>query len=167
MFLGQRFTVQRIDPVPDRSLVGQDLDYADSFALDLTVADDNTPEHWARTALGQAPTLIRVVIRVAQAHVLRLHLRPAADPKAVLGWCVARSTYDTLHLRATGPLVHADIVVHRPSLLRVTTTTSLVYKQKSGRWLWMLVGPLHRRIAPYLVGRAATSLVRPEVPGIG
>lgn len=159
MSAGEGFTVQRIAPAPDASVVGDDLDYADSFALDLAVADDRSPEHWARTALGQAPLLIRAVIRFAQGRVLRLHLRPATDEEAVLGWSVATSTKDTLHLHATGRLVRADIVVHRESPLRVTTTTSLVYKRRPAAWLWMIVGPLHRRIAPYLVARAATSLV--------
>lgn len=168
MFSGRGFTVQRIAPSPDASLVGHILDYVDSFALDLTSPDDRSPERWARTALGQAPAVIRAVIRFAQGRVLRLRLRPATDAEAILGWSVAASDHNTLHLRATGPLIDADIVVQRASDLRLTTTTSLVYKQRPAPWLWKLVGPLHRRIAPYLVGRAATSLAaRPEVRGKG
>ncbi len=158
MLSGAGYTVRRMAPVPDPSLVGISHDYADSFAVDLEVPDARSPEYWARTALEQAPCIVRGLIRVAQARVLRLRLRPRTDTDAVLGWPIASSTQDTLHLRATGHLLRADIVVRRVSGLRFITTTSLVYKRRSASTLWMFVGPLHRCIKPYLLGRAAAAL---------
>jgi hypothetical protein len=34
-------------------------------------------------------------------------------------------------------------------------TTLLVFRRPAARVVWALVGPLHRRIAPYLLARAA------------
>lgn len=152
------YRVHRIAATPEHSLSGSEPDYADSFAIELESPDAHSPEQWARAALEQASPVVRGIIRFAQVRVLRLHLRPRTDSDAVLGWPVKASTSDTLHLRAAGPLLSGDIFGRRTSPRRLVVTTSLDFERPLARLLWMLVGPLHRLIAGYLLRRAAAFL---------
>lgn len=151
------YRVRRIEAA-DCSLRDSGHDYADSFAVELEAPDSHSPEQWARTALEQASPVVHGIIRFAQVRVLRLHLRPRTDSGAVLGWPVMASTSDTLHLRAAGPLLNGDIVCRRTSAQLVVVTTSLVFERRLAGFLWILVGPVHRRIAGYLLRSAAASL---------
>lgn len=151
------YRVRRIEAA-DLLLEGGAHDYADSFAVELEAPDSHSPEQWARAALEQASPAVRRIIRFAQAGVLRLDLRPRTDSGAVLGWAVVASTADTLHLRAVGPLLNGDIVGRRMSPQVVSLTTSLIFKRRLAGLLWILVGPVHRRVAGYLLRQAAASL---------
>lgn len=151
------YRVRRVDPVGTVQQ-GGGQDYADSFAVELETADSHSPEQWARAALEHASPVVRWIIRLAQVRVMRLQLRPRADPDAVLGWAVVSSTPDALHLRAAGPLLDADIVGRRVSPHVVVLTTSLSFTRRRARLLWVAVGPLHRRIAGHLLRQAAASL---------
>lgn len=156
------YRVRRVEPPDDVP----EHDYADSFALELDEPDAHSAEQWARAALEGASPLVRGVVRLAQAHVLRLRLRPPGDPAAVLGWPVVRCTSEVVHLRAAGPLVTGDVVGRRTSPRRVVVTTSLVFERRAARVLWSVVGPLHRAVAPHLLRVAASSLAdRPDRDG--
>jgi hypothetical protein len=99
---------------------------------------------------------VRALIRFVHAHVIRFEL--SAGPDAILGWRVALSEPDVLHLRTAGPLLRADIVARRTSPTTAALATFLQYEHAAAPVLWRVIGPLHRTIAPYLLRRAAASL---------
>ena len=136
---------------------GGSADYVDVFELHLDTPDDHTAEQWFRAALdGAAPGVVGFV-RLVHAHVLRF--RQSDDPRSILGWDTVSSTAEALHLTTDGPLLHADLVARRTSDRTASVTTSLTYRGRGARLLWVVVGPLHRRMAPYLLRRAAARLV--------
>jgi hypothetical protein len=49
----------------------------------------------------------------------------------------------------------AAIIGRRPDATTTTLTTCLAYERPMPARVWRAVGPLHRRIAPYLLDRAA------------
>jgi hypothetical protein len=151
------YCVRRLDAA-EMSLGGGSHDYADAFAVELEAPDAHSPEQWARVALEQASPVVRRIIRFAQVRVLRLQLQPSADTGAVLGWPVVASTVDTVHLQAAGRLLSGDIVGRRLSPQLMVLTTSLTFERRLAGLLWVVVGPLHRRIAADLLRRAAASL---------
>lgn len=155
---GTGYRVRRAAVSPEPLLGGSRADYADAFVVELDAPDAHSPEQWAKAALEGASPVVRGIIRLAQVRVLRLRLRPRTDKQAVLGWPVRASTSEAFHLRADGPLVAGDIVGRRTSPRRIVVTTSLVFERRLARPVWMLVGPLHRRVAAYLLRRAAASL---------
>lgn len=132
------------------------VDYADAFEVRLPHPDHRSAEAWLRCGLEEAPRPVRVVIHVAHRYVLGFRLVPATEPNQVLGWHIAEAQPDRIHVTASSPTMGAELVVLRPDQHRATITTLLTYKRPGrARVVWKLVGPLHRRIALWLLKRAA------------
>ena len=73
--------------MPAETLVeGVGYDYADSFEIRLEYPDAHSAEQWARAAMEQAPPVLRRLIQVVHAHVLRLRLGQGSDANHILGW---------------------------------------------------------------------------------
>lgn len=132
-------------------------DYADAFAIDGREADGRTPEQFARSALDRAPAPVRWTVRHAQRHLLGLRLGPARSPQHIGGFRVVTSRSDLVCLEAWSPLVgRAVIVGRRVGATSARVTTFLAYERPAAaRVAWAVVGPLHRRVTPYLLERAA------------
>jgi hypothetical protein len=105
-----------------------------------------------------SPAAVRHLVVFAHRYVLGLRLRPASWAGGVLGWEIVENRPDVLRLGAASPLMSAEIVVRRPesTRLRVTTLGHFV-RPVPGRAIWAAVGPVHRRVAPYLMQHAARS----------
>jgi hypothetical protein len=133
-------------------------DYADSFEVVLAEPDEHTAETWARTALEQSNPLLRRLVGVVHGGILRFDLGPD-DEQHVLGWRIVSSEPDALQLVAGGPLGRGVIVARRTSPTASAASTYVFFTRRRSRLIWAVVGPLHRRVAPYLLGRAAHTLV--------
>jgi hypothetical protein len=130
--------------------------YADAFIVRLPDPDGRTAEAWVRYGLEEAPRPIRAVIRIAHRHVLRFALLPARSSNQVLGWRITEARPDVIYLAASSPILRGVIVARRPDERSAVLTTLLSYERPAiARAMWNLVGPLHRRIAPLLLERAA------------
>ena len=149
-------------PVPARDSLlsgGDGWDYADAFAIQLSEPDGRSAEELARRALDEAPWLVGWAIWLVHSHLLRLRLGPRSSPDHVLGWTIVTSERDVVQLEAVSPVLsHAVIVGRRPDPTSWVVTTRLFYTRPApAHAMWTLVGPLHRRAAPYLLERAARS----------
>ena len=98
---------------------------------------------------------MRALVVAAQRRLLRLRLAPLGSREHVLGWTVAWSTDSTVVLAAASPYLTAHIHGSRAAPDRVVVTTYLRYERPAGRLLWLVVGPMHRLAARYLLTRAA------------
>jgi hypothetical protein len=146
-----RAAVRRADPD-----VGDERpDYADTFEVRTPEPDDRTAEQWIRAGLEGAPGWMRRVILVAHRHVLGFRLGPQDAPDHVLGWRIASSTPDVMRLEAASGLLRGALVARRVDPSCVRLTTMLFFRRPPARVIWAVVGPLHRRIAPFLLARAA------------
>ena len=145
-------------PVAPEPLIDRVYDYADTFAISLDEADAHTAEEWVRAALAHAAPAVLATIRFVHGRIARFSLSSAPD--SVLGWRTLSSSRDAFHIATQGPLLRAEIVTRRTSPTTATLTTFLFYERRATRLLWLLIGPLHRRIAPYLLAGAADSLTR-------
>jgi hypothetical protein len=155
----KRYRVSRIPVVPE-PLVDGAYDYADSFELRLRQPDAHTAEEWVRAALQNAAPAVRRLVRFVHGRVAKFPLSTAPD--SVLGWEPVASTRDVFHIATAGPVLRAEIVARRTSPTTATITTFLFYRRRSTRLLWLVIGPLHRRVAPYLLTRAASRLTRSD-----
>ena len=151
----ETYSVSRVPVLPE-AWVEPGHDYADCFELRLAQPDDHTAEEWLRTALAQSAPWVVGIIRFVHGRVARFEL--STQPQSILGWETVTSVPDACHIEARGPALRAEIVARRTSDRTATVTTFLRYRGRSTRLLWMAIGPLHRRIAPYLLARAAAHL---------
>ena len=158
----QPYTVARVAVAPEPEIGGAAYDYADCFELRLQHADGHSAEAWMRAALEQAAPAVRRLIRLVHGRVAKFAL--SAEPDSILGWRTVSSTHDAFHIATAGPVLRAEIVARRSSPTTATVSTFLFYKRPRTRLLWMVIGPLHRRIAPYLLARAASHLTRVGEP---
>jgi hypothetical protein len=149
---------RRLAVVADEPLVGGDrYDYADSFEIRVGEADSRSAEQFARSALEQAPWPVRWTIRTAHERLLGLRLGPRSSRDHVLGWQIVLSEPDVVQLGASSPLLGRGVIVGRRLDPRCTRITTFVFYSRPalGRVVWAIAGPLHRRVAPYLLERAA------------
>lgn len=144
--------------VATEPLVASSYDYADAFVVQLEGTDDHAAEVWVRTGLEGSGAVVRSLIRFVHGRILRFELRDGTE--TVLGWRIVHSVDDVVHLRTGGPLLRAEIVARRTSPSAAGFSTFLSYESRAARPLWRVIGPLHRRIAPFLLRRAATRLTR-------
>jgi hypothetical protein len=157
LFEDERFLVRRIPVPPEPLLDDKNHDYADTFEVELVAPDSHSAEHWVRAALSNAP-LVRRLVRIVHSRLAKFRLNESLDALDVLGWEVRRSEPDILHLEASGPALDAAIVARRTSPTSVMLTTFLFYKLSSTARLWLVLGPVHRRVALHLLRRAAVAM---------
>jgi hypothetical protein len=149
---------QRVAP-PTQTPDGSDrFDYADAFEIRLTAPDERPAVEWMRCGLERAPLPLRWTILVAHRFLLGFRLAPRSAPGNVLGWRIVTSEPDLVHLQASSPLMRGDLMGQRDSPDQMVLSTYLSFRRPvPARLVWFAVGPLHRRIAPYLLERAAAA----------
>ena len=147
-----------VDRLPTPAMAaGHDVepDYADAFEVRTDTPDARSAEQWARSALEHAPLAVRGIVVIAHRGVLRFRLGPLHSSDHVLGWRIRESDPDMIELAADGPLMSGLIVGRRTSPTTALIETFVFFHRKPAAMIWTLVGPLHRRIAPLLLKRAA------------
>ena len=150
---------RRIPVADEEPLIGSDrYDYADAFEIRVRESDARSAEQFARFALEQAPRVVRWIIWIAHRYVIRFRLAPRSSPNHVMGWTILRSEPDVIHLKAVSALARAELLGRRVDPTCTSITTYVFYTRPvAARILLKLVGPVHRRIAPYLLERAAAA----------
>lgn len=158
---------RRIPVPPDLQWEGVPFDYGDAFEVRLDTGDTRSALDFARAALEGAHPMVRELIWRVHRHVLRLNQGPRTSPSHVLGWEVITSDKDRVEMAAESSLVRAVIIGRRLDPTTVSVATLLSHRKPiASRALWTMIGPVHRRIAPYLLEHAAgASQARFEWPG--
>ena len=78
-----------------------------------------------------------------------------------MGWEVVDADHDGIKLAATGPLIDGVLIAKRIGSSTAALETSVRYRRPIvARVVWAAVGPVHRRVGPYLLSRATASASR-------
>jgi hypothetical protein len=128
-------------------------DYMDAFAVRGEPGDTRSPEVLARAALETAPNTARVIFRFAWA-VLGFRLGPQGSPTHISGWRILRSDPTLVEIATEGRRVTSRIVV-RDVGGEIVVTTFLAWQSPNIRPIWAVLAPMHRRMARFLIDRAA------------
>jgi hypothetical protein len=156
---------RRVPVAAEDPLIGGDrYDYADAFEIRLPEPDARSAEQFVWCALEQASWLVRWTVPVVHRHVLRLRLAPPSSPDHLFGWKVLTRQPDVIHLEAVSPVLGRGVLVfRRVEPTSASMTTYLFYRRPTpARVVWTIVGPLHRRVAPYLLEHAAATAHQAE-----
>jgi hypothetical protein len=150
---------RRVPVAAEEPLIGSArYDYADAFEIHASEPDARTAEQFARCALEQAASPIRITVAIVQRKLLRLQLAPRESPEHLAGWAIRAAESDVIKLEAVSPLARGVIVGRRVDPTRTVITTYLFFRRpRLARLLWTIVAPLHRRVAVHLMERAAAS----------
>jgi hypothetical protein len=134
-------------------------DYRDAFEVPTDRTDTRTPEQWARAVFEGAPRKSRWFLLLGWRGVLGLRLGPRPSSSHVLGWRIVETSPEAVRLELRSALMTAHLILRVASSTAVLTT-HVYYTRRLAHLLWAAVGPIHRQMIPYLLGRAA-SLPRP------
>jgi hypothetical protein len=138
----------------------RDLDPLDNsnydYACEVQAAegDGRSAEEWARATFASAPLLLRWFILVGWRVGLGLRLESTTSPSYVLGWKVLSATPRAAVLGVDSFVLTARLVVNVDHS-KVIHATFVRYDRPLARLLWAFAAPIHRRVIPYLLNRAA------------
>ena len=123
-------------------------DYSDAFEVPTSSTDTRTPEQWWRAVFAGAPRPVLLFLLLVWRGVLGLRLGPR-------GRGIASTEPDAVRLE-----LHSVFMTFQ-RLRRVVNsmavlTTNVYYTRRLARPLWAVVGPIHRRMIPYLLVGAAS-----------
>jgi hypothetical protein len=130
-------------------------DYRDAFEVPTLSMDTRTPEQWAHAVFESAPRPVRWFLLLGWRGVLGLRLGPRPSSDHVLGWRIASTEPDAVHLELRSAFMTAQLILRVASSTAVLTT-NVYYTRRLARPLWAAVGLIHRHMIPYLLGRAAS-----------
>jgi hypothetical protein len=149
----------RVAPVLETRATDNPPDYRDAFEVPTDRTDRRTPEQWARAVFESAPRPVRWFLLLGWRGVLGLRLGPRPSSEHVLGWRIAETSPEAVRLELRSAVMTAQLILRVASSTAVLTT-HVYYTRRLAHPLWAAVGLIHRRMIPYLLGRAA-SLPRP------
>jgi hypothetical protein len=136
-------------------------DYEAAWEVTLRGSAPRSAEQWARAIFEDAPRALRAFVVAGWTTVLGLHLEPRPSPDRVLGWRFVTTGPDTIILEEPFRYGTAHNVV-RVEGSGVLLATFVRHEKRGGRLVWSIAAPLHHRIIPYLLGRAASEWQGPS-----
>lgn len=140
-------------PAHVRGLTGLDrVDYQDAFTVRTPV--QKTAQEWATLILESAPPAVRGVVRWAH-RILGLRLAAAGSPGHAWGWEISPAGPEAVLLSVEGRIITPRIVISTAPGHFVGSTL-VRYDHASARAVWAVISPMHRAVARYLLGHAAT-----------
>ena len=135
-------------------------DYADVAEVPMRADDDRSAKELYLAGIESVPWWLGGVVFVAHRYLLRLELAPLSAPNHLMGWEILDENDDGITLAAAGPLIEAVLVARR-TRSTAKLETSVTYRRPTlARLVWAAVGPVHRRVGPYLLRRATASVER-------
>ncbi len=150
---------RRVDVAAGVATDGGAADYASAFAVSVPDAGARSAEQWARSVFEGAPVVLRWFLILGWKVVLRLRLGPRNSPDHVLGWRIAANTPQTATRQTTTLQAASSLVTAHKVLVvddgRVTVTTMVRYERPLARLVWSAIAPVHHRLEPLLLTRAA------------
>jgi hypothetical protein len=127
-----------------RVQAGTSYDYADAFAVELPAPDPTPPERWLGAAFTRLPRVVDLI-------TTRLGFSSAGSAP-LDGWEIRANDPDLVHLVTDLPMAHVDFVGRNTSPTRRTLTTLLTYRRPwPARLVWLVVAPVHRRTARWIL----------------
>jgi hypothetical protein len=132
------------------------VDPSYTYACEITRSanDDRSAEAWARAVFEDAPTILRSFIVAGWIAGLGLRLGPRSSDEHVLGWKILSAKPEAIVLGVESFMLTAHLVVHVKDT-RVVHATFVRFERWPSRIVWAVSAPIHRRVIPYLLGRAA------------
>jgi hypothetical protein len=131
------------------------FDYAGAFEVTVGDPHQRSPEQWVRATFEGAPRSVQWLLRVGWRSILGLRLGPPGSHDHVLGWKLVTAAPEAVLLEVRSGLVTARKVL-RIQDSRVILTTFVRYERRWAGALWSVISPVHHRVEPYILGRAAS-----------
>ena len=131
-----------------------DPGYTYACELHTLGAGSRSAEQWARAVFERAPQPLRWFVVAGWIIGLRLRLGPRPSPSHVLGWRILSNAPTVIVLGVESFMLSARLVVQvRES--EVIHATLVRYERRAARIAWAAAAPIHRRVIPFLLRRAA------------
>lgn len=149
-----------LDNVPPEARARSPLvaHYADHFAIAVDVRA--TPEQYARAMFGDVPSATELFIWRG---LLQLRLHAGRSPHTVAGWHIAERSAEWIRLESRSHSLTVHLVVSAAAG-ELALTTLVRYDRAPGRWAWVPLSAIHRRLAPSVLLDAVSRVGRKTQP---
>jgi len=131
-------------------------DYAAAWEVTIADGDARSAEQWARATFEDAPRALRAFIVTGWRVGLGLRLGPRPSPDHVLGWKIVTAAANPIVLSVQSALLGSAHLVLRVEGSRAVLASFVRYEKLGARPIWSATQPIHHRIVPYLLRRAAS-----------
>jgi len=157
--------VQKLVGVPDHIIAIGSLgpcEYRDATAVEAPAAPLQSPEDWVRLVFEGAPTVMRWFLLAGWRAGLGLRLAPRHSADQVLGWPIVHRgpNWVMIEQRSRFLTAHQVFWIGPDQLVQATFVR---YDHPLASWVWPPVSVVHRRVIPYLLGRATRPHARSGV----
>jgi hypothetical protein len=130
--------------------------YAAAWEVAIADGDGRAAEQWARAVFEDAPRALRRLIVTGWTAGLGFRLGPRPSPDYVLGWRIVTVVPDLIILSVQSAQLGTAQLVLKLKSSRVVLASFVRYEKRRARSIWSAVQPVHHRLIPYLLGRAAS-----------
>jgi hypothetical protein len=134
---------------------GHAADYSDSFTVGRASSDPRSAEDWFRAAFEGSPAVIRHGLPVIWRSVLGLRMGPRPSPDHVLGWRRVSTEPELAVYETQSGIAEANLVMRLEANRAVLTTFVHHLKPAIVSSIFVVAGPVHRAVIPFLLDRAA------------
>jgi hypothetical protein len=132
------------------------VDYEDGFLVAARAGARRSGEEWARATLEGAPEGLRRSLRRGWT-ALGLKLDRGDRDHSVLGWTLLHSDPHFALLGAESRIGMPAELLFKPEGDTLFFATFVQQRNPLAKALWAVIAPPHRRVVPYLLGRAAST----------
>jgi hypothetical protein len=136
------------------------VDYESAFSIGTDAGDRRSPEQWARATYESPPAADRLFVWYGW-KALTARLGPYPSDDHVLGYRIEANERDYICFGVEWALgLACDLLLYiRPSEIALASFVEL--KRPAARVVWPTVVPIHERIVPRWLGRAARAAQLP------
>lgn len=141
------------EDIRSRSGLGR-IDYESAFSVAVDPADRRSAEQWARATYESPPALQRLFVRCGW-KALGAQLGPFPSDEHVLGYRIGTNERDRICFSVRWRLGLASELVLSTGPTSATLASFVELERPAARIVWPAVVPMHERIVPYWLARAA------------
>lgn len=129
--------------------------YSAAWEVAIAEDDERSAQQWAEATFEEAPQPLRAFIVAGWIAGLGLHLGPRPSPDHILGWKIVTAAPELVVLGVRSALLGTARLVVAVDSSRVVLTSLVRYEKRGARPIWSTIQPVHHRVIPYLLRRAA------------
>jgi hypothetical protein len=156
-------TVRQATPRTASEAARTEVDFACAFAVPVAAGDNRSSEEWARAVWEGSPAPIRWFMLFGWRAVLRLRLGPRHSPDHILGWRIVERTESETVCHLESGFLKADNVFRKVDST-VVWSAFITYERPIAKAVWPPAALVHRVLARFALGRAATRGPEAENP---
>lgn len=147
----------RLSAGEPRHSIGK-VNYADTFSVTSAPSFELSACDLVRRGFADLPRPVRAIIRFAWRRALQFNLEDLQADGQIVGWKIMAAENNFVQLQTGSGLMDAALLAWRDGESLNVSTFLHWRRRRLAPGIWAVVGPVHRVVGRYMMGRLARSL---------